>query len=920
MRACLAALVCIITCCVAHGLGPPYYTGEIIPRPKRATYEDRFIPVYDIEAQRPLATIVAGSREAERLAATDLIARVSELAGREEPPRQALAHDAATPAGDVICLGAPETCAACAELATPPGPALIPGPRGEQGYVIRCGEEDERMVCLASGGGSMGAYFAAMSLRQLLTVEDGRVLLRCAQVNDWPTFEMRGTCCYTPEQARWLAQCKFSTLDMNYGSVGRDAWRDPDAMGSPEGWGAYSGAGHITVLTSVERPHSGERAVRATISDYYEEFEDRPHSINAALMVGDTNGYHGPDALEAQPGAYRLTMWLRGTVPQIEVSVAAWTSPEATRADRTFFDTQPSELPVTDEWTRHELTFELPDGIARYAPRLSLAGQKAGGYDLGDWFEVDDLSLRREGEDRELFPSGDAEQRGQPYTSKIEALWGWAVPRGLWPVQFVNPLHVSNWEYDGEHKIEVSDPGQIDDLADTFRISLDRGGTWVMLALDDFASRLGGPAPHYIITNEADREAFDSLGECHGTLVQELHERLTSTHPDCRVLVCPAYYWIPHGAYEEEGERYLRTLGEMAPEDVLIVWTGPRVRSRTITTEQARHFARLIGRRPYLWDNTIYARHADPTYVLDPFDSDYPDRFWTLIAGGLHNNGSVSEVYRTGCLVYGDYAWNPQAYDPRASLDAALRMVLGEGCVEHAHAFREHYYAVRDPHIELTRDVSGLSAEEIVERVGPLSAGQVEEIAAHVEAMEAALERLAERSPNEPLIDALSDLAGPLSHSAQRLTELGELTARPEPIEGGLRITEAAFVGGAGHQVYDNQCEARRATWIYGAGTGVHTMTAAIALDDPPRQATLVLVGQDHDKEGVTDVEVLVNGTAVHSGPNGCEKFGWYQWQIPLPSGILQEGTNTFTVRNLEQSDATDADWFMLAEARLLFD
>ena len=42
-------------------------------------------------------------------------------------------------------------------------------------------------------------------------------------------------------------------------------------------------------------------------------------------------------------------------------------------------------------------------------------------------------------------------------------------------------------------------------------------------------------------------------------------------------------------------------------------------------------------------------------YLLDPFDSKYPDRLWEMTAGGLHNNGGVSEVYKAGCLVYGDY-------------------------------------------------------------------------------------------------------------------------------------------------------------------------------------------------------------------------------------------------------------------------
>ncbi|MEA3401424.1 MAG: beta-N-acetylglucosaminidase domain-containing protein [Armatimonadota bacterium] len=920
MRVLVPVTLLVATAIAARAAGPPCYTGEIMPQPKRATYEDRFIPVYDIARRRPLATIIAGAESAERLAAEDLIARICSLAGAEDPRFQPRAHDAPIPDGTVICIGSPETNAALAELASRPGMALIPGPRGEQGYVIRCGEESGRQVCLAAGGGPMGSYFAAMSLLQLLTVQDGRVLLRCAQVHDWPTFEMRGICCYTPEAAAWLAKCKFSTLDMNYGSVGRDAWRDPDGMGRPEGWGVYSGAGHLAVHSSAENPHSGERCVRAEISSWYEGFEDRPHYISAALMVGRTGGYDGPDALEAKPGSYRMELWLRGEVPQIEVGVVTWTAEAATRDDRDFAATEPQALPVTGEWTRHEVTFALPEEAVRFAPRLSIVGQNSDGLEIGQGFCVDDVVLTREGQDENLAENPDLEATGTPYTDKIAAMWGWAAPRGLWPIQFVNPLHVSNWEYDGKHKIQVSDPEQIDDLADTFRISLDRGGRWVMLALDDFASRLGGPAPHYIITNQADQQAFDSLGECHGTLVQQLHRRLKSTHPHCRMLVCPAYYWIPHGAYQEEGEKYLRTLGEMAPEDVLIVWTGPRVRSRTITAEQVRHFTSLIGRKPYLWDNTIYARHANPTYVLDPFDSDYPDRFWQMTGGGLHSNGGATGVYLLGSMIYADYAWNPEAYEPQDALDRAIRTVLGQGCVQPARQFHEHYFAVRDPYYELSRDISDMTTGEIAETVGPINAAQVAEIVAHVEAMDAALEELKRCSETTEVLKALQGLAEPLHNSAERLRELGEIAAMVERIDGGVRIPESAFVGGTGHQVYDNACEPRRATWAYGRGTAVHTMTTTFQLDDPPARAALVLVGQDHDKEGVTDVEVTLNDQVLHSGPNEFDKLGWYEWKIPLPSGILNAGANTLIIRNLEQSDSTNSDWVMLAEARLLFD
>ncbi len=888
----------------AAAVSPPYYIGEILPTPKRATYRDAFIAIYDIAARRPLAAVVAGERKSARLGAKDFIARVCELAGLDAPNFEPQIGGA-MPKNHVVGIGV--------NLEVPVDPA----PRGEQAYAIRTVRRNGRWVCVGVGGGDMGAYFAAMSLLQLLTVEGDRVVLRAVDVDDWPTFELRGTCCYTPEQARWLALARFSTLDMNYGAVGRDAWRDPDARARPKGWGAYSGAGKLSVRAPTDAPHAGRRCVRATIARYYTKFKDRPDCISAALMLGDTNGYTGPNALAAEPGRCTLTLWLRGNLPEIKVNVIGWAGESAAPAQRRTIPVGPSVIKPTAQWRRYTLEFTLPENIRTFAPQLLVLGQKSTGYELGMNFDVDDVVLVHEGRADNLMPNPGGEDV-DGYSARVAALWDWAVPRGLRPMQFVNPLNVTGWEDDGKNKIQVSDPGQIDDLARTFRISLDRGGTWVFLALDDFASKLGGPASHYIITNEADRKAFKSLGECHGVLVRELYKRLKQTHPRLRMIVCPAYYWVPKSRYKEEGEKYLREFGRLVPEDVLIAWTGPRVRSRRITLEQVRRFTELIGRKPYLWDNTIYARHAKPTYVLDPFDSDYPDRFWELTAGGLHNNGGVSEIYKTGCLVYADYAWNPEAYDPGASLDKALRMVLGEGCAADAKAFRDHYFAVRDPHFALTGDITGLKGRRLVEKVGPLAKKDIAEIVRHVEAMDAALDRLKARSANKPLVAAFEALAAPLRNSARVLEKHGDLAAHAaQKIPGGLLLPEWAFVGGAGHTEYAAHCPSRRATWIYGKRTTTHRMSATFHLDAVPKTAVLVIEGQDSDKPGVTRVRVTLNGRVLYEGPNRCVKRGWSEWRIPLPAGLLKGGRNALTIANLEDSSATNAKWFMLAQARI---
>ena len=911
-----------LTLQAAVAIPPPYYIGEIFPTPKKAVYRNAYIPVYDIGAKRPLAAIVPGKTTAQRLAARDLAERVLELAGVPTDPDALLGTPNAIPEGKgVICIGGPSANSATQHFVQDRELAVSPRPKGEQGYLIRSVRMDGRWVCIGAGGGPMGDCFAAMALLQLLTIDaQQRVVLRAARVDDWPGFELRGSCCYTPEEARWLALARFSTLDDNYGKMGVNAWRDPDGNAPPADWGVYSGAGHISVSTTPDGV-GGPRILRAEIASWYEGFADRPHYISAAVMLGDSNGYTGKNALPAAPGAYRLTFRVRGDVPKVVLSVTTWRDGEAASGQRGSVPVKPSESVPSQDWHDIEARFVLPAGIARFAPQFRVMGQYSDGFRLGQKFELSALRLVRE-KGGVTVPINSAFSPGSSgYSQGVAELWNWAVPRGLWPVQYVNPLNVTGWEDDGARKIQVSDPKQIDDLARTFRISLGCGGRWVMLALDDFASRLGGPAPWYVITNKADRKAFRSLGECHGTLVRELYQRLKKTTPDLRMIACPAYYWTPSSNYRKEGEKYLREFGRLVPPDVLIVWTGPRVRSRRITAEQVEYFTQLIGRKPYLWDNTIYARHNPPLFMLDPFDSSYPANMSELLEGGLHNNGGVTEIYKVGCLEYGEYAWNPGTYDAKTAEEKALRMVLGndDACVRAARTFRDSFYALRDPHPDFVKGLGGVSKDGLPEKLGPLTRAQIDALLHKVTRMREALTVLRKRSRNRALVTALEGLLGPVETAAGKLPKTGDLLETMCVKDGKLILEEWAFVGGAGHATYANQCPARRATWIYGKKTPNPAMRTTFRLDEiPAGDAVLILDGQDCNKgKTATPVEVRINDAIVHAGPDGCRKRGWSEWRLHLPDSALHTGDNTLEIRNMTDSDSNNSDWFMLHQARI---
>jgi len=193
-RMAVVAACLFVVAGVAAAQSPPYYIGEIMPTPKRATYQDVFIPVYDIAGRRPLAAVVfAGvfAGKAQGLAAEAIAARVRELAGLAETDFRPCKGGDSAPEGNLILIGPSPLAAPGARPWWPPvamrhhGPPLKPweSPYGEeQSYVIQTSRKDDRHICIASGSGTMGDYFAAMSLIQLLTVKDGQVVLRAADV------------------------------------------------------------------------------------------------------------------------------------------------------------------------------------------------------------------------------------------------------------------------------------------------------------------------------------------------------------------------------------------------------------------------------------------------------------------------------------------------------------------------------------------------------------------------------------------------------------------------------------------------------------------------------------------------------------------------------------------------------------------
>jgi len=430
------------------------------------------------------------------------------------------------------------------------------------------------------------------------------------------------------------------------------------------------------------------------------------------------------------------------------------------------------------DWPRFALRSFKPGGAAGDAQGALIAemGRWCGHYKY-NCFNVCYTTL---GADQWKNPSAD-------YRKLLADICAYRIPRGLDVMPFVNPYYL--WK---EH-IVISDEAQLDQLADTCSIALEHGGTKVMLCLDDFASE----SIPYTIRSEADRQRFRTLGEANAHLINGLHQRLKARYPNSELFVVPPYYWIPKGNYQAQGEADLRTIGASVPKDVHLVWTGPVVRSAQITEEQVKAYADLIGRPPFLWDNTLYMHHSPPSYLLDAFVTKYPARFWELDDTGVHYNAGGGEVYKVGLMTTADYLWNPEQYDPEQSLRRALHQATGsEEAVEACLAFRDAYYRIYDTYKPVLDSLLKLKTEADFP-YRPFDADDLAAIGADLKAVTDGYAQVRQTSRNVALTEELGEYARRHEKYAEMLAWLSEhQAAGGEPVDvavnGGAEEVDAA--------------------------------------------------------------------------------------------------------------------------------
>jgi protein O-GlcNAcase/histone acetyltransferase len=192
--------------------------------------------------------------------------------------------------------------------------------------------------------------------------------------------------------------------------------------------------------------------------------------------------------------------------------------------------------------------------------------------------------------------------------------------------------------------IAYGDPAELSHLLRRLDQFIGLGLTHFALLFDDIPSTLR--------SEDAVRFPSFAAAQCH---VANAAWAYLCARNGARLFFCPTEYCGRMAGGDPERSPYLQTLGAELGEKIDICWTGPEIISPEITADSLRRLARVLRRKPVIWENfhandyDIRRAHAGP---LGGRESAIRDE----IAGFISNPNNAFEanfvpVHTTGAFL-----------------------------------------------------------------------------------------------------------------------------------------------------------------------------------------------------------------------------------------------------------------------------
>ncbi|ASN53590.1 beta-N-acetylglucosaminidase domain-containing protein [Sinomonas sp. R1AF57] len=183
------------------------------------------------------------------------------------------------------------------------------------------------------------------------------------------------------------------------------------------------------------------------------------------------------------------------------------------------------------------------------------------------------------------------------------------------------------------------------------------------------------------LTCPEDRSRFTAggsagLAQAQAWFLNRLRDRLEADLPGLAPL-----QMVPTEYSGAETSRYKSRLGRDLDARIIVQWTGEEIVSHRITSASASAARNTYGapgkaRSILVWDNFPVNDFAQDRLFLSAVEERDGDLYKSLV--GMVSNPMIQPYASLpGIATYADMTWNGPAYDPAASLDAALADLAG---------------------------------------------------------------------------------------------------------------------------------------------------------------------------------------------------------------------------------------------------
>ncbi len=183
-----------------------------------------------------------------------------------------------------------------------------------------------------------------------------------------------------------------------------------------------------------------------------------------------------------------------------------------------------------------------------------------------------------------------------------------------------------------------------------------------------------------------DKARFTTLAAAHVYVINKVYERLMALDSSIELLACPTQY------FGNGDEPYIVEFGQGLPEKCKLYFTGEKICSAKVTSEQARFLKEKTGHAPLYWDNyPVNDMEMVNEFHISPIINRDAD-LYRYSEGITLNPMEFAQSSLLNLLTFADYMWDSVNYDPVTSYKDSITTIVGEKYIKPFETFNKFLY------------------------------------------------------------------------------------------------------------------------------------------------------------------------------------------------------------------------------------